>query len=101
MCVGGGGRITFDYDMHIADPLAQGDGVGGADLWPAFAALAGRPVLALRGELSDILSDATFRRMADTLPGCETVTVGRVGHAPTLEEPEALAAIARLLEKVA
>jgi pimeloyl-ACP methyl ester carboxylesterase len=33
--------------------------------------------------------------------GLEVVTVPRVGHAPTLEEPEAQSAIARLLEKVA
>lgn len=105
MCVGGSGRIAFDYDMHIADPFAQAGPVEGEaqgpDMWPAFAALAGRPVLALRGELSDILSDATFRKMAATLPDCETVTVPRVGHVPTLEEPEAQAAIARLLGKVA
>lgn len=105
MVVGGSGRIAFDYDMHIADPFAaagplEGE-ADGVDMWPAFRALAGLPVLALRGELSDILSDATFRRMGSEVPDCETVSVPRVGHAPTLEEPEAQAAIARLLAKVA
>ena len=30
----------------------------------------------------------------------ESVTVPRVGHAPTLDEPEAIAAIDRLLERM-
>jgi hypothetical protein len=33
-------------------------------------------------------------------PAMESVTVPRVGHAPTLEEPEAVEAIDRLLERV-
>lgn len=101
MCVSGNGRITFDYDMKIAVPFAEpGGGVDG-DLWPALRALQGRPLLALRGELSDLLSAATFRRMGEEIEGMETVTVPGVGHTPTLQEPEALGAIARLLARVA
>lgn len=101
MAVGGSGRIVFDYDMKIAEPFQQAEGTAPVDMWPAFRALAGRPMLAIRGALSDILSDTTLRRMASDLPGLEAVTVPRTGHAPTLEEPEARAAIARLLAKVA
>jgi len=71
------------------------------DLWPAWQALAGRPLLVLRGELSDILSPETFARMDKELPGTDCVTVPRVGHPPSLEEPTARAALARLLEKCA
>jgi len=35
------------------------------------------------------------------VPGAELVTVERVGHAPTLDEPAAVAGIERLLAKVA
>lgn len=101
MCVSGNGRITFDYDMKIAEPFSQPGADMGLDLWPALKALEGRPLLALRGELSDLLSDATFRRMETEIAGMETVTVPGVGHAPTLEEPIALDAIARLLGKIA
>lgn len=101
MCVGGNGRIAYDYDMKIAEPFAQEDAPGEGDLWPAFRALAGRPVLALRGEKSDILSATTFERMAREIPDIEAVTVPRVGHAPTLDEPLAQQAIARLLGRVA
>lgn len=101
MVLGGNGRVVFDYDMKIAEPFAAPPPAEPFDMWPVYAALAGRPVLALRGELSDILSRETHARMAGAIPDCEAVTVPGVGHAPTLEEPQAQAAIARLLEKVA
>ena len=102
MAIGPGGRISFDYDMKIAEPFQTADGTAPApDMWPAFSALAGRPLLAVRGELSDILSAATLERMTREVPELEAVTVERTGHAPTLEEPDARAAIARLLAKVA
>ena len=100
MVVGSNGRIHFDYDMKIAEPFATADGVSNVDMWPAFEALAGRPVTLLRGALSDVLTDATFKQMAKRLPGAETVTVPKVGHAPTLSEPAAMAAIDKLLARV-
>jgi pimeloyl-ACP methyl ester carboxylesterase len=100
MVVGPGGRIAFDYDMRIAEPFNRPEGTAAVDMWPVFAALAGRPLLAVRGELSDILSASTLKRMAREIKGLATVTVPRVGHAPTLEEPAAQRAIAALLAKV-
>jgi pimeloyl-ACP methyl ester carboxylesterase len=70
-------------------------------LWAALGALKGRPVCVLRGELSDLLTAATLAEMGTVLPGLDAVTVPRVGHVPTFEEPEARAALARLLERVA
>ncbi|OYW44195.1 MAG: alpha/beta hydrolase [Sphingomonadales bacterium 32-68-7] len=101
MAVGPGGRIVFDYDMKIAEPFQAAAGTPPVDMWPVFRALGGRPALALRGALSDILASATAARMAREVPGLEVVTVPRVGHAPTLEEPEAQAAIGRLLAGLA
>ena len=101
MVVGSNGRIVFDYDMKIAEPFAQPGGEAGVDMWPGIDALKGKPVLLLRGELSDVLSAKTHAAMAERLPGSEAVTIARVGHAPTLDEPAAVAAIERLLAKVA
>jgi pimeloyl-ACP methyl ester carboxylesterase len=101
MALGSNGRIAFDYDMKIAEPFAQPGGEAGVDLWPGFEALAGRPVLVLRGELSDILSAATLDAMAKRVAGIKTATVPRVGHAPTLDEPESRAAILKLLARLA
>ncbi|MEQ1498294.1 MAG: alpha/beta hydrolase [Novosphingobium sp.] len=101
MVVGSNGRIVFDYDMRIAEPLSQPGGEGGVDLWPALNALNGRPVTLLRGELSDVLAKTVLGKMAKALPDAEAVTVPRVGHAPMLNEPEAAAAIDRLLARIA
>jgi pimeloyl-ACP methyl ester carboxylesterase len=93
MAVAENGRIHFDYDMKIAEPMAAMPDGPAPDMWPAFKALAGRPVLLLRGELSDVLTAETFARMARDLPEATAVTVPRVGHAPLLDEAEALAAL--------
>ncbi|MBO9712749.1 alpha/beta hydrolase [Sphingomonas sp.] len=94
------GRIVLDYDMKIAEPFRVPGNEAGPDMWPTLDGLAGKPVLLVRGERSDILSAATAERMIERLPGSERVTVAGVGHAPTLEEPEVVAAIERLLAKV-
>ncbi|MCX7284753.1 MAG: alpha/beta hydrolase [Novosphingobium sp.] len=100
MVLGSGGRIAFDYDMKIAEPFDAPEGATPqVDMWPMFDALATRPLLVLRGETSDILSPEVAARMA-TRPGVELVTLPRIGHAPTLDEPESLAAIERLLARV-
>ena len=104
MCLSTNGRIQLDYDMKIAEPFAAAAGAEDApvfDMWPAFRALGGRPLLALRGELSDLFSADTLAKMQAELPEMEALTVPRVGHVPTLEEPMVREAIARLLAKVA
>ncbi len=94
--------VEFDYDMAIAEPFKQMDDarVAAADAWPLFQALAGRPVLILRGEHSDLLSRETAERMREAVQGAELVTVPNVGHAPDFDEPEAVAAVDRLLQRV-
>ncbi len=58
-------------------------------------------MLILRGELSDLLSAEIAEQMVERLPGdAELVVVPDVGHTPNLEEPEAQAAMDRLLERV-
>lgn len=101
MTLSSNGRIVFDYDMKIAEPFNQIDFDNQPDMWPGIDALAGKPVLLVRGELSNLLSVATLAEMQRRLPGSEAVTVPRIGHAPMLDEPEAAAAIDRLLARVA
>lgn len=99
MTVGGNGRIVFDYDMKIAEPFRQSEGGGEIDMWPAFEALGGRPGLLLKGEKSDLLDARTVADMKARMTGLASVTIPRVGHAPTLTEPDSLAAIDGLLDK--
>ncbi|QDH35394.1 alpha/beta hydrolase [Porphyrobacter sp. YT40] len=101
MVVSQSGRIVFDYDMAIAEPFAKPGNAAPPDLWRAFEALAGVPMLLVRGGLSDLLSAETVRQMGLRNPAMRTVTVPRVGHAPTLDEPEVRAAIAALFDGAA
>jgi pimeloyl-ACP methyl ester carboxylesterase len=94
------GRITFDYDMRIAEPFKLPGGDTGFDLWTAFRGLNGIPSLLVRGELSDLLSEATVAKMTTEHKALKSIVVPRVGHAPTLDEPEAAVAIDALLKRV-
>jgi pimeloyl-ACP methyl ester carboxylesterase len=100
MVLGANGRVAYDYDMRIAEPFNTAAAPPAADLWPAFEALRGRPLVLLRGETSAILSADTAREMTRRVPELEVVTVPGTGHAPTLSEPESIAAIDTLLAKV-
>lgn len=94
------GRIIFDYDPRIAEPLRLPGADAGVNLWAAFKSLTGLPVLSLRGALSDVFAAETQSQMASRLPDLMVATVPRVGHAPTLTEPAANAAIDRFLAHV-
>ena len=99
---------SFVEDEHGIPRLASDPKIGeltravapGAapTVWPAFAALKDIPVLALRGALSDLLSEATFERMQHEKPDLVRVTIPNRGHTPLLDEPESLAAIDRVLD---
>jgi pimeloyl-ACP methyl ester carboxylesterase len=98
MVVSQNGRIVFDYDMAIAEPFAKPGNAAPPNLWLAFEALAGVPMLLVRGGLSDLITPETVKQMGARNPQMTTVTVPDVGHAPTLDEPEARAAILALLD---
>ncbi len=87
------GEIRFDYDMAIAEPFKTMGPTPHVDLWPFFAALGQKPLLVVRGEKSDLLTAATVAKMPEVAPGMKLVVVPGVGHAPELNEPEAVAAI--------
>jgi pimeloyl-ACP methyl ester carboxylesterase len=96
------GRLAPRYDPNIAIALQTGK------LRPtslaarmAFRRLAKkRPVLLVRGELSDLLEARQADWMRRAAPGMQYVEVPNVGHAPMLTEPAALEAIAHFLATV-
>jgi pimeloyl-ACP methyl ester carboxylesterase len=94
--------VEFDYDMAIGDAFKVMDDKTAAagNAWPLLKALAGRPVLLLRGERSDLLSAEIAEKMCEIVPDAELVTVPNVGHAPDFAEPESIAAVERLLKRV-
>ena len=82
---------VLDYDPAIAIGVTAG--AASTNLWPLLDAAPRQPMLALRGETSDILSAHTLHEMAQRLSQLTAVTVAGRGHAPTLNEPAARAAI--------
>ncbi|CAN1497324.1 MhpC Predicted hydrolases or acyltransferases (alpha/beta hydrolase superfamily) [Sphingomonadaceae bacterium] len=98
--LGANGRITFDYDMKIAEPFKLPGGEAGVDLWPAFAALADVPLLVMRGEKSDILEKTVGTKMIKKSEKAALATVKGVGHAPSLDEPDAQEAILQFLKTI-
>jgi pimeloyl-ACP methyl ester carboxylesterase len=88
-----GGEILFDYDMAIAEPFKVSGPVPRVDLWPLFGAVGQKPLLLIRGQKSELLTAETAAKMQDVAPGMKLATVAGVGHAPELNEPEAVAAI--------
>jgi pimeloyl-ACP methyl ester carboxylesterase len=92
-------RVVADYDPAIA--AAFGTGPMLADPWERWHGLAAdRPLLLLRGGLSDLLAAGDATRMVTGHDGARLREIPDVGHAPMLDEPEALTAIALFLEGV-
>lgn len=93
------GRIVFDYDMNIAIPFSLPGGDAGFDLWPTMAAFSRIPTLLVRGALSDLLSRETAAKMVE-LTGMYSCEVSDAGHAPLLDEPQAVDAIEALFSSL-
>ncbi|MGB5485576.1 alpha/beta fold hydrolase [Parasphingorhabdus sp.] len=96
------GKICFAYDPAIADGLSGEAGSAvPPDLWTIWDRLSALPTLIIRGALSDILSPATVAEMKRRHPDhFSAVEIAGRGHAPMLDEPDALAAIDGFLANI-
>jgi pimeloyl-ACP methyl ester carboxylesterase len=86
------GRPTHGYDPALAKAMSLLDGPI-PTLWPQFEALARVPAMAVRGELSDILSEKTLSDMRLRHPSLATHTVKEQGHTPLLRDRPTMFAI--------
>ena len=94
------GEIRFDYDMAIAEPFRTAGPAPQVDLWPFFEALGQKPLLVIRGAKSDLLTAQTAAKMQSVATHMKLAVVQGIGHAPELNEPEAVAAIDEFLANV-
>lgn len=94
---GAGGSLVPRLDPKVG--RAAKGGISGLrqDPWVAFAALKEIPTLLIRGAQSSILSEAGAAAMRSAKDDLEMVTVADRGHAPNLDEPEAIDAIRHFL----
>jgi pimeloyl-ACP methyl ester carboxylesterase len=88
-------RLVPSYDAQLAKTMEGIDfGQPLAELWPAFDSLGRVPLLVIRGQNSDLLSEDTVAAMRARRPGMETITVPDQGHAPILSGADLLGRIA-------
>lgn len=94
------GKWVKHYDLRIAEPIARQDAsvLRGAEaiLWTGYESLR-EPVLILRGETSDLLTESSVLEMQQRNVRARGLTVAGVGHAPTLRAPDQVEAIAGFL----
>lgn len=85
------GRWALHYDPAIAEPIlaAEPADTDFSFWWDRIEV----PVLAIRGESSDLLLPETLARMA--ADGAATVVVPRAGHAPALMDAATIGEVAR------
>jgi pimeloyl-ACP methyl ester carboxylesterase len=96
------GQLVLRYDPNIAQQIQTGRLKTSS--WTgrvAFRRLArNRPVLLVRGALSDLVEDEQAGYMRRAAPAMQYAVVPGVGHAPMLTEPPAREAIGRFLSQV-
>jgi pimeloyl-ACP methyl ester carboxylesterase len=85
------GSFTWKYDRALRDGSARYEGYARDEQW-AFLAAIRVPVLLIRGELSDILSEEIADRMLATIPDARMVTISGAGHSIATDAPAAVAA---------
>ena len=93
------GVIDVMLDRNVGEASRAGVSRLETDPWLLFGALSDKPLLVLRGQLSDILSEKTLDRMRERNPSMATVVIPNRGHAPFLDEPEAIDAIQKFLQE--
>ena len=64
-----------------------------------FKSIADKPMLSIRGGISNILSAETVAQMKALKPDLDTVEIPNIGHAPWLDEPVAWDAILDFLAR--
>ncbi len=96
------GRVVADFDPAILTPfLSLTPDTTLPAAWPYYDALATKPLLLLRGEQSDILSNETAQEMIRRADGkARLVTVPGQGHVPLLHTEPCASAILDFLATV-
>lgn len=87
------GHLAMHYDPGIAAPL-RANPPAAVDIWALWDRIR-VPVLAIRGETSDLLLPETLSRMEAS--GAQSLIVPATGHAPALMEASQIAAVRAFL----
>jgi pimeloyl-ACP methyl ester carboxylesterase len=95
------GKLVSSYDPALMKGLASLDLEAPLpQLWGLFEGLSDVPVLAMRGENSDLLAPETFAEMAKRHSRLARWTVRGQGHAPLLRDRPTTERVARFIAEV-
>ena len=95
------GRFRARYDSNLMKPLAALDLEAPIPtMWPQFEGLKDSPLLTLRGENSDLLSNETLAEMGRRHPGMDSFVVPGQGHAPLLLDTPTLDRIEAFITRI-
>jgi pimeloyl-ACP methyl ester carboxylesterase len=86
------GSFRLHYDPALAVPFNAERPHKDVDLWPLYERIR-CPTLVVRGELSDLLTPETARKMTESGPRAKLVQISGVGHAPTLIHGDQIALV--------
>lgn len=92
-----GNQVVISYDPGLRDAFKSAFEGSNIDLWPHFSNLNGLPLFLIRGENSNLLSEATSIKMKKVCPDLEITVASNRGHCPFLDEPESKEAIQKFL----
>lgn len=83
---GAGGQWRPRWDPRLVRRAVGPQPGPPVDLWKFFGGLAGRPLMLVHGEDSQLLEKPTVARMQRARPDMVLATLPQAGHAPTLDE---------------
>jgi len=92
------GGFDLNFDRNIGHAAREGVSGLTVDPWDLFDSLQDVPTLVIQGELSDILTGDIILKMQHRKPDLQVAGVSNRGHAPLLDEKEAVDAIAFFLQ---
>lgn len=93
------GLLHHNWDLNIAKTIGLKNDTD-PDLWDLFKSLKPFPTLAIRGAVSDVLSEETFDKMARIKPDLMRVVVKDVGHCPSYADTQIQESLDALLKQV-
>ena len=99
-CQADDGRYDLNFDRNIGHAAREGVSGLAADPWELFDSLADTPTLVIHGEISDILTPEIIAKMQKRKPDLQVSTVHNRGHAPLLDEQEAVDAISAFIDSI-
>lgn len=92
--------LQINYDPALRDAVLEAGTQPMPDLWPLFDAFAGLPLALIRGDNSNLLSEATTLEMRKRRPDMIFADIPDRAHVPFLDEPGSVAVLQQFIAEL-